>query len=260
MGAVTEHSAEIDGHLVVWREAPGAGTPIVWVHGVPNSGAMWAPFLEAAGGIAPDLPGFGRSGKRGDFPYSIDGYADFLGAFVDHLGLERIRLVVHDWGAVALAWAQRHPERVERLVAVNVVPFVEGYRWHRYARLWRTRGVGEAAMGATTRLSARLAGLPRELLDDTMEHFDHGTQRAILRLYRSAPPEVLAAAGRDLGRITCPTLVLWGEDDPYIDAGFGERLTACFPNGKFGKGSGVGHWPWLASDDVRSRILGFLAG
>ena len=260
MPAVTERSEEIAGHLVAWREAPGEGTPIVWVHGVPDSGELWTPFLDAAGGIAPDLPGFGRSGKRADFPYSIEGYADFFGAFVDHLGLERIRLVVHDWGAVALAWAQRHPERVERLVIVDAVPFVDGYRWHRAARLWRTRGLGEAAMGATTGLIARLGGLPRERVKPVMRHFDHGTQRAILRLYRSAPPEALAAAGRDLGRIDCPVLVLWGERDPFIDAAFGERLARCFPNREFGKASAVGHWPWLGSDEARERILRFLAG
>ena len=77
------------------------------------------PFLERGGGIAPDLPGFGNSAKPADFDYSIEGYADFLEAFVDALGLERFSLVVHDWGVVGLALAQRRPERVERLVIVR---------------------------------------------------------------------------------------------------------------------------------------------
>ena len=51
-----------------------------------------------------------------------------------------MRLVVHDWGVVGLLWAMRHPERVERLVVMNAVPFLPGYRWHRTARIWRTRG------------------------------------------------------------------------------------------------------------------------
>ena len=56
---------------------------------------------SATGGLAPDLPGFGRSGKRGDGRYTLDGYADWLERFLEHAGIDRVRLVVHDWGAVA---------------------------------------------------------------------------------------------------------------------------------------------------------------
>ena len=48
--------------------------------------------------------------------------------------------------------------------------------------------------------------------------FDPGTQRAILRLYRTSPPEALAAAGARLGTIAAPALVLHGADDRYIPA------------------------------------------
>ena len=117
---------------------------------------------------------------------------------------------------------------------------------------------GAIAAGAAGVLPAEAEA--RERVEPVMREFDHGTQRAILRLYRSAPPEVLAAAGRDLGRIECPVLVLWGERDPYIDPAFGERMARCFPNQEFGKASAVGHWPWLGSDEARDRILRFLAG
>ena len=66
-------------------------------------------------------------------------------------------MLVHDWGAVGLAFAQRLPERVERLAIVNAVPFLPGYRWHRTARIWRTPGLGELAMGATTRFTLKLS-------------------------------------------------------------------------------------------------------
>jgi pimeloyl-ACP methyl ester carboxylesterase len=259
---ITEHSAEIGGHLVAWRAAEGEEAdppraPILWLHGVPDSSSLWTPFLAEAGGIAPDLPGFGRSGKRADFPYSIDGYARFLETFCDHLGLERIRLVVHDWGAVGLAMAARRPGLVERIVAIDPVPFVEGFRWHWVARVWRTRGLGELAMGLTIPAVARRVarGMPREALEDALANLDHGTQRAILRLYRSADPAVLAAAGRELHRIDAPALILWGEDDPFVSSRYakelGNRLAECSIEIR----SDCGHWPWGDHAEVFSRIL-----
>ncbi len=146
MRAVIEtHHAELDGLPVVWRRAGDA--PILYLHGVPDAGDLWTPFLERTGGVAPDLPGFGASAKRGDLDYSIDGYADWLERFCALADLDRVSLVLHDWGAVGLAFAQRAPERIERLVAIDVVPFLPGYRWHPLARVWRTPILGEAAMG-----------------------------------------------------------------------------------------------------------------
>src|SRR3954465_5511262 len=116
---MTEQKAEIGETTVYWREAPAkTDTPVLYLHGVPTDGDDWLPFLERTGGYAPDLPGFGRSGKPGDFEYSIDGYASWLEAFLDHVGVDRYSLVVHDWGGVGLALAQRTPGRVARLVLV----------------------------------------------------------------------------------------------------------------------------------------------
>ena len=98
----------------------------------------------------------------------------------------------------------------------SVVPFLPGFRWHRVARGWRTPVVGELLMGATTRWGLRRE-LPAELADHAWDAFDHGTQRAILKLYRSAPPDVLARAGERLGEIRAPALILWPDDDPYIE-------------------------------------------
>src|SRR5215204_317075 len=108
------HEGEVGGLPVAWRSARGGDPPILSLHGVPDSSELWTPFLERAGGIAPDLPGFGRSAKRGDLDYSIAGYAGWLERFCDLAGLERMRLVMHDWGVVGLAFAQRAPERVAR--------------------------------------------------------------------------------------------------------------------------------------------------
>ena len=77
----------------------------------------------------------------------------------------------------------------------STVPFLPGYRWHRVARGWRRPLVGELMMGAATRWAFRRE-LPAELADQAWSRFDHGTQRAILKLYRSASPEVLARRRR----------------------------------------------------------------
>ncbi|MGI8438704.1 MAG: alpha/beta fold hydrolase [Thermoleophilaceae bacterium] len=269
---ITERSGYVAGVPVHWREAsPEAGrAPVLYLHGVPTHSADWVPFLERTGGVAPDLPGFGASGKPAEFDYSIPGYERFLAAFVDHLGLERFSLVVHDWGGVGLALAQEMPERVERLVVMNCVPLLPGYSWHRLARIWRRRGLGELAMGATTRrvLSAltreattRPGPMPEEFLAYVWEAFDQGTQRAILRLYRSAPSEVLAEAGRRLGDVRCPALVLWGEEDPYIDTAFADAYARALGGpARLDLVAGASHWPWIDRPEVLDTVAGFLSG
>src|SRR5215213_6270749 len=140
MPRVREQEEPIAGTRVLWREAPAnaGAAPVLYLHGVPGNGSDWLPFLERTGGYAPDLPGFGRSDKPAHFDYSIAGYAAFLREYVDRLGLERLSLVMHDWGSVGLALAQAIPDRIERLIAIDVVPFLPGQRWHRVARIWRT--------------------------------------------------------------------------------------------------------------------------
>jgi pimeloyl-ACP methyl ester carboxylesterase len=274
-----DHSREIDtgeahGALpVFWRDASppsgasGVAVPL-YVHGVPSNCDEWTELLRRSGGLALDLPGFGRSGKPGYLRYTIDEYDRFIEGFLDELGIERVQLVMHDWGAVGLAFAQRLPERVERLVIVNAVPFMPGYRWHRTARIWRTPGLGELAMGATGRFTLRLASresnakrgpMPEEWLDSVLEHFDQGTQRAILRLYRSSPSDVLAAAGARLGTIDAPALVVWGTRDPYIPARFGREYARALANAELLELPDAGHWPWLDRPDAIDRVVEFLS-
>jgi pimeloyl-ACP methyl ester carboxylesterase len=269
---VAEHTAELDGQPVFWRSAGWAGSdsgraPVLYVHGVPTSSDDWLPFLARTGGLAPDLLGFGRSGKGGQNDYSLEGIARFVERFLDEVvGVERVRLVVHDWGSAALAFAQRHPRRIERLVLVNAVPLLPGYRWHRVARLWRTRFVGEMAMGLTLRptmargLRPAFANrrVPDGFVGATMRYFDQGTQRAILRLYRSAPEELLAASGRGLSSLSMPALIVCGARDPYISSRFGEQYATELPMGEVVLVEDAGHWPWLDRPDLIDRIATFL--
>jgi pimeloyl-ACP methyl ester carboxylesterase len=269
-----DRTAEVADLPVFWRQAPapdpGGGATPLYVHGSPTNSDDFLPFLERTGGIAPDLPGFGRSGKPAAFDYSIRGYARFLSRFLEMVELERLSLVVHDWGAAALALLDGVMDRVDRVVVMNAVPLMPGYRWHRIARLWRTPVVGELTMGFATRWAvervlreAFAAGGPAPdfFVDRVWDHFDHGTQRAILKLYRSAPSDELARAGTGLGDVRRPALVVWGERDPYISTAFaGAYVEALGAPARLELLDDAGHWPWLDRPDVVDTVASFLAG
>ena len=252
-----EHHDTLDGEPVFWRST--GRDDVLYVHGVPTNSDLWLPFLDPIGGIAPDLPGFGRTTKRGDLDFTIAGYGRWLDRFAEHAGLGRFSLVTHDWDGLALAWAARRPEQIERIVIMDSVPLLPGYRWHRVARAWRTRGLGEVAMGLTTRFGIRRA-LPRPIADLVWPYFDQGTQRAILRLYRSADPEVLAAAGSDLGRLTAPALILWGDEDPYLPGRFADDYANALGGpAEVEHLAGAGHWLWHDRPDALERVATFLS-
>jgi pimeloyl-ACP methyl ester carboxylesterase len=252
---IAERHSSVTGVDVLWRQAGDA--PILYLHGVPAAGWQWEPFLSRTGGVAPDLPGHGRSGKPGDFDYTIAGYDRFVEAFLDEVGLERVTLVMHDWGSVGLAFAQRLPERVDRLVLSSCVPFVPGYRWHRVARAWRTPLLGELAMGFTSRRAFR-GTLPAEIADRAYDDFDHGTQRAVLKLYRASPPDVLERAGEHLGELRRPALIEWPTRDPYIGAEFGQLMADALGGETRLEHVEAGHYPWLERPELIDRVAEFV--
>jgi pimeloyl-ACP methyl ester carboxylesterase len=268
--SVDEHTIELAGSPAFYRTAPAPGVPALYVHGVPTSSDDWISFLERSGGIAPDLIGFGRSGKGGNLDYSIGGLTDFLQRLLEYLEIDRVKLVVHDWGAaVGLAFAQRNPERIERIVLINGVPVFPSpdVHWHLLARLWVRPGIGELAMGATTRgvLARTLrsgAADPKAWSDARVaaiwKQFDQGTQRAILRLYRSADAAELARTGEALDTLEAPALVLWGEADPWLGVAVGETYAAVMPDAGIDHIRHAGHWPWLDQPEVVDRVASYL--
>jgi pimeloyl-ACP methyl ester carboxylesterase len=269
--AIEENELRVDEVRVFYRRVAGAGTPTVYCHGNPSHGGDWVPFLERGGpAIAIDMPGWGRSDRPDParFDYSMYGLSAFLELCLAELGVERRKLVVHDWGALALIGAQRRPQSVERLVVIDSVPLLPGYRWHWIARLWRRRRLGEFLNATTTKsgfelLMRQASGdrgpMPREFTDAIWEHWDRGTQEAVLALYRHADPDRLALAGQDLGRLTCPSLVLWGDRDAYLPTRFAEAYAAVLPDSTLEVVPAAGHWPWI--DDARciERIHDFVS-
>jgi pimeloyl-ACP methyl ester carboxylesterase len=270
MPDVVERTGEVGGLRTHWRESPGSGMqPVLYVHGVPTASWDWLPYLERIGGVAPDLPGFGSTEKPANFDYSITGFMGWLEAFTETVGLERFALVVHDWGGgLGLAFAQRFPERIERLVVHTSVPLLPGYRWHWIARIWRTPLLGELFMATSSRPAFKLISrqanvtpgpLPDEFIDRFWPDFDRGTRRAILRLYRASDPDVLARAGERLGELRCPALVLWPTDDPYVGPEWGPRYAdALGGDVRLEMVERAGHWTWLDRPDVVGRAAEFL--
>lgn len=271
MGLVEEGRVRVDGVEAFYRRVPGEGTPVVYCHGNPTHSEDWLPFMERGGpALALDMPGWGRSARPDPkrFDYSMYGLSAFLERCLEELGVERRKLVVHDWGGLFLIGAQRRPELVEKLVVCDAVSLLPGYRHHWIAQLWRRRPLGEILNATSTRASTALllrlakgdhGPMPTEFVDMIWDHFDAGTSAALLALYRHADPDRLAVAGRDLDRLDCPALVLWGDRDPYVSPRFGEAYAAVLPNAELEIVHGAGHWPWIDEPGVIDRILRFLA-
>lgn len=247
----------------------GEGTPTLFLHGIPDSGEVWRDVSKIVSAccrcIVPDLPGFGQSSVPAGFDVTLDSMADFIDGFVSALGIaEPVNLVVHDIGGpYGLAWALRYPARIKRLVIMNTV-FQSEYRWHRYARICRMPLLGELMQRLTSQ-----AGLARELragsgtrkpnrarIEATYRGFASPARKMVLRLYRGLAPERFAQWDSGLRSLAAklPSLVLWGDRDPYIASSFAERFGARqvvhFPD--------CGHWPQVEIPDrVAKELLDF---
>jgi pimeloyl-ACP methyl ester carboxylesterase len=270
---ITERRIEVPGGATRYLEVEGPRPehPVLFFHGNPANAEDWNRFLERLEGrrraIAPDLLGWGKADRPDDFRWTMENLAGWIGDLIDSLGLDAFDLVVHDWGGIALLEATRRPEVVRRLVVLNSVPLSPDYRWHWIARLWRRRGVGELLNATTSRFgtrqllrqaTTRRSSIP-ELTDRIHDHFDRGTKRAILELYRDADPEKFGPIGRDLAKLTCPALVVWGDADPYI----GPHYAEFYANALGGETTIVhvpdaGHWAWIDRPDVVNTVTDFL--
>jgi haloalkane dehalogenase len=142
--------------------------------------------------------------------------------------------VAHDFGGpFAFAWAVKHPDAVRRMVAINTL-FFSDYRWHFWARIWRTPILGELSMLAMNRpmfaqeLRRGSKGVSDAHIDSTWALMTPRMKKEVLRLYRatdSANFQPWESAFLKLVREK-PTLVIWGDKDPYISPRFAERFNA----------------------------------
>jgi pimeloyl-ACP methyl ester carboxylesterase len=262
--------------LVVQRarvhvEQVGEGPPLLMIHGNPDTHAIWRPLVDRLKDrfrcITPDLPGFGGSEEPPGFDASFASRARFVDDLVDALGIrEPVFLAVHDLGGgYGLTWMCEHPERV-RKVAIANTSFHASYRWHPWARVWRTPVLGELSMLLMNRaLFAReLRRGSRKLspraIDDAYAAVTPATKRAVLRCYRASDPPLFAPWEARLHAIVpepVPAIVVWGEQDPYIPGAFADRFGARevhrFPDS--------GHWVIAEEPDaVAQKVRAFFDG
>jgi pimeloyl-ACP methyl ester carboxylesterase len=238
-----EHSrfVEIEGVSVHYQEAgPGSAPPVLLIHGFTASNFVWKDVLlpVAAAGyrvIAPDLVGFGFSGKPENGQYTIDAQARMITGLMDQLGIERATLLGSSYGgAIAATCALDYPERVERLVLVDAV-INDHAKSRPLLRLAASPLLGDfispLMLGSRKLVQQQLrrgyAPETRHLFDEERAAAHHrplaasGTQRAALLTLRRWKASRIE---REAHRIEQPTLLMWGEVDPEIPLAHGRRL------------------------------------
>jgi len=230
--------------FLVREHGSGEGTPVVLLHGVPETSSAWneiAPGLaDGRRVLCPDLPGLGGSAYSG--PFDVPSVVEQLMALLDQLVPgQRLDLVGHDWGgSLALAMVGAHPDRFRSLVVVNAP--------YRKIPLLRAGHIPLFALPVAPELVFRLGGAhvveamlkaawksdrvldPEVRAEYTAAYTDPGRVKAMLGYYRAvARPRAAALLTRS--KVSRPPsiraermLVLWGAADPVLPVWVGESV------------------------------------
>jgi len=249
-----------------------ASEAVVFVHGNPGSSRDWTALVEAVGefarAVAFDLPGFGKAQAPPGFGFEVGAYAEFIEAARAELSIERVHLVLHDFGGpFGLQWGIEHPQAWESVVLLNI-GVMPGYRWHSMAKRWRTPLLGELTQAFIPRGAWRRVmqkgnpkRLPPQFVDKMYDDYDRETRNTVLKLYRATPDpgETAAELGAALAQLRKPALVVWGASDPYIGVEYAERQREFFDVEDVAVLPQSGHWAFQDdADAVRELVVPFL--
>jgi pimeloyl-ACP methyl ester carboxylesterase len=236
---------------------------IVFVHGVPETAAIWRKVQAAIDreSVALALPGFGCARPEG-FGATKDDYVAWLVAQID--GLEGpIDLVGHDWGAgLTYRVATAHGDRLRSWVAdVGNIAHPD-YVWHDIAKIWQTPGEGEAFMAAQQETPPaeraplfEAMGVPAEDALEMVSASDPTMTTCIFDLYRSATPNPHADWG-PWAPTAAPGMVLHPTSDPFSD----ERLageTAAALGARLERLDAGHFWPYQAPAEAAALLESF---
>jgi pimeloyl-ACP methyl ester carboxylesterase len=250
----------------------GQGPPVVLVHGTPASSYLWrgvVPLLARTYTVHVwDLLGFGESGLAPSAEPSIARQARTLAELVEHWGLDAPSLVGHDiGGGIATRAHLVEQVPVRRLVLLDAAvlgpwntPFTEHQQ--RHADVYRTMPadifgdlIAARLRTATHRpMSEEVAGAYAAPWSGAA-----GQHRWIDQVTAVSFEDTREVAER-LGEITAPTLVLWGDQDQWLDLATADRLVAAIPGAVRLTVPEAGHF--AAEDDpdgVARALLRFLA-
>lgn len=268
------HLLELDGarmHYV--DEGPRDGEPLVFVHGNPTWSFLWRNLIKelrtSRRCIALDHIGCGLSDKPQHYEYRLARHVANLERLLDELALERITLVVHDWGgAIGMGAAVRRPERIARLVVMNTSAFTGG-RAPLCIRACRTpllgalavRGFNAFARAATVMATEKRGGLEREVARGLLAPYDSwDTRIATLRFVEDIPLasshpswSTLVDIERGLASLADkPMCVIWGARDWCFTLRFLDEWRRRFPSAEVHVAERAGH---LVMEDARGEVL-----
>ncbi len=284
-------TAEINGIEMRYAIA-GAGPAIFFLHGFPEYWGVWREQLAAFSAdhlvVAPDMRGMGGTSRPSEVSdYHIDHLVGDIKALADHLGVNRFHLVAQDWGGL-MAWpfVIRHPEYVETFSVIDIThPALfnrslqqDPAQQEASQYMLAFRADGEAMIKADDYAFAKGAIFEDikahgGVLDSALEAEwwqllrDDGHITAGLNYYRAAeigPPSAGSPGGSNLIaglspeqlQVTCPVLILWAREDPYLLPTGLDGIESYVPNVTVKMIDGVSHWlalerPQLVTDELR---------
>ncbi|MDQ3289118.1 MAG: alpha/beta fold hydrolase [Pseudomonadota bacterium] len=268
----TGRFVELDGHRTHFIEK-GEGEPIILMHGFFYDSQMWAANIDDLAQhfrvYALDLWGSGYS-TRAPLDYGYPLFARQLELFMDHLGISRASLVGQSMGAgTAIAFANRHRERVERLLLVaaaglpNPIPLL--------ARFLNLPGVGEFLLSLKTDAIRRGALTdafihdrrritPAYFDDVTRAHKVAGSLEAGLAMTRAGFFGSLSDDIARLGELDVPTQLVWGRHDKAVGLHLGETMQRMLPGSRLQVLEDAGHVPNFEQAKLFNRLaIEFLA-
>ncbi|WP_033287673.1 alpha/beta fold hydrolase [Amycolatopsis jejuensis] len=235
--------------------------PAVFVHGNPETAAIWDPLLLELVHLVPgnkliclSPPGFGARLPAG-FGATVHEYRDWLIAALEAIG-EPVDLVGHDWGGLhVLNVALSRPDLLRSWASDTVGIFHPDYVWHELALRWQTPGAGEADVAVRFHAPAGLrvarlaaAGMSKRVAEQVVPAHDEAMGRAILALYRSAAQPVMAELGRSLERAAQrPGLAFLATEDRMVGTDRQRRSAARQAGARVEVLDGLGHW-WMTQD------------
>lgn len=232
---------------------------VLFLHAFPLSAAMWGPQLralekEGIRAVAPNAWGIEGSPARSGWDF--EGYADELARLMDGLGMERATVVGLSMGGYqAFEFLWRHPEKVRSLVLSDTRPEADAPEAAAaradFIAAVEEKGTGEAARRMVPNYFS--AGAPERLASEaeamiTSQRAEAVTSamRAIMGRRNSTPM---------LGTVTCPTLVLCGENDRLTPPETARSMQESIPGARLDIIAGAGHIANLEQPEAFNALL-----